>query len=79
MAKKVHCCSYLGRIGQSLKDLAYFASSGLVVKGGDSYSRGHELDSRHRNNFSHLFVEPIVVVLFKKPEDKMKRFRGWLF
>ena len=42
-------------------------SPGLVFMGGDSCSKGHEFESRHRildghDNFSHLFVVKIVMM-----------------
>ena len=39
-------------------------SPGLVVKGGDSYSKGRGFKSKHRKldgHFSHLFVADIVM------------------
>ena len=52
-------------------------SPGLVVMGGDSYSKGHEFESPHLildGHFSHLFVVKIAICVWKD-DKKWKRGR----
>ena len=55
-------------------------SSGLVVMGGDSCSKGHVFNSQHHildgHFFSYLFVVKFVLCVCKD-ENKWKRGQGW--
>ena len=65
---------------QDLKNvMSQGGSSGLVVMGGDSFSKGHGLNPgtvSWMDIFSHLFVVKIVMCVWKD-ENKWKRGRGW--
>ena len=56
-------------------------SPGLVVMGGDSCSEGRGFEYQRcilygHNIFSHIFVERIVMFVWKD-ENNLKRGRGW--
>ena len=57
-------------------------SSGLVVKGGDSCSKGCGFESQHRIldwHFSHLFVAKIVMLFVKTKKTQAASPFEWQF
>ena len=52
---------------------------GLVVMGGDSWSKGHRFESQHHLLDGHFFTFVVVKIIkfVWKDENKRKRVRGW--